>query len=354
MARKRRQTEVFSISFLDCITCGFGAMLLLFVLTIGRQTTAKESVVSDLRRIISQLDRDITVQQQQTGDVRNRLRIRFERIARETSTLDVSKRDVTDLQKELALLLMQQSSLQEELERLLGEKKNVPKQDEKPPIPIPNQRRRQYLTGFNFEGNNIVIMIEASGGMIANTIGEVIAKTGITDEERRKTHKWRRVVVSAQWIIANLTPEQGYQIMVFSTEARPLLPDRDFDWLDPQDQDTTAEVLAALDQITPKGGANHERAFASVKEMFPGVDTLMLLTDGLPTQGDSISVGTVTDDRDRERLFRAALRALPKDLVVNTILYPMSGDPAAAFLYWQLADRSKGALISPSPSWPDL
>jgi hypothetical protein len=354
MAVKRRSVEVFSISFLDCICCGFGAVLLLFVLTIGRQTNAQESIVSEIKRIISRLDRDITVEQQQTGDLRNRLRIRFERIAREASTLDVTKRDQTDLQKDLALLLLQQASLKDELERLLGEKKNIPKTDEKPPIPIPNVRRRQYLTGFNFEGNNIVIMIESSGGMIADTIDQVIARTGITDEERRKAVKWRRVVVSVQWIIANLTPDQGYQVMVFSNEAKPLLPERAVDWLDPQDRETTAEVIQALETITPKGGANHERAFGSVNQVFPGVDTIMLLTDGLPTQGDSITVGSVTDDRDRERLFRAALRVLPKEIVVNTILYPMSGDPAAAFLYWQLADRTKGALISPSPSWPDL
>lgn len=33
--KKRRDIEVFSLSFLDCICCGFGAIILLFVLTIG-------------------------------------------------------------------------------------------------------------------------------------------------------------------------------------------------------------------------------------------------------------------------------------------------------------------------------
>ncbi|MEO0510677.1 MAG: hypothetical protein AAF065_12555 [Verrucomicrobiota bacterium] len=32
---KRRPIEVFSLSFLDCLCCGFGAILLLFILTIG-------------------------------------------------------------------------------------------------------------------------------------------------------------------------------------------------------------------------------------------------------------------------------------------------------------------------------
>ena len=32
---KRRPIEVFSLSFLDCLCCGFGAILLLFILSIG-------------------------------------------------------------------------------------------------------------------------------------------------------------------------------------------------------------------------------------------------------------------------------------------------------------------------------
>jgi hypothetical protein len=84
------------------------------------------------------------------------------------------------------------------------------------------------------------------------------------------------------------------------------------------------------------------------------MDTIVLLADGLPTQSDSIPVGSSTDDLQRERLFRVATRSLPKDIPVNTILYPMSGDPAAPFLFWQLAQSSRGALISPAPGWPDL
>ena len=52
----------------------------------------------------------------------------------------VTKRDLTELQDELALMLQQRSSLKEELERLLGEKKDVPKEDARPPIPIPNRK----------------------------------------------------------------------------------------------------------------------------------------------------------------------------------------------------------------------
>jgi len=32
----------------------------------------------------------------------------------------------------------------------------------------------------------------------------------------------------------------------------------------------------------------------------------------------------------------------------------MSGDPAGPALFWELANATRGALISPAKSWPDL
>src|SRR5438045_9511929 len=42
--RRRREVEVFSLSFLDCICCGFGAIILLMVLTeVGKPAALEES-----------------------------------------------------------------------------------------------------------------------------------------------------------------------------------------------------------------------------------------------------------------------------------------------------------------------
>jgi hypothetical protein len=355
MARKRRTVEIFSLSFLDCICCGFGAMLLLFVLTIGKVTKTDESVISQIKLIISQLTAQIDQEQEATKAVSASITSTQRTIIEQTATLDVKKRDMTDLEHELALLLQDQASLKEELERLLAAKKTVPKEDEKAPIPIPNVQRRQYLTGFDFHGSNVVILVEASGGMLANTVDEALKlNSSLTDEEKRKTVKWRQVVRSVQWVIANLAPTQGYQVVLFNNETNALLPEREGEWFDPLDRETTAAVLRGLAKVTPRGGANLERAFTTVKGTFTQVDTLMLLVDGLPTLSESASAGSVTDDRDRERFFRAAFRQWPRTISVNVILYPMSGDPAAAFLFWQLASATKGALVSPSESWPDL
>ncbi|MNL80514.1 hypothetical protein D3C87_2073920 [compost metagenome] len=54
----------------------------------------------------------------------------------------------------------------------------------------------------------------------------------------------------------------------------------------------------------------------------------------------------------RRQHFETAIAKLPKGIPVNTILFPMEGDPEAAALFWQLALDTKGAFIAPSRDWP--
>jgi len=54
----------------------------------------------------------------------------------------------------------------------------------------------------------------------------------------------------------------------------------------------------------------------------------------------------------RRRHFLAAVAKLPAGIPVNTILFPMEGDPEAAAFFWQFAMVTKGAFIAPSRDWP--
>lgn len=61
---KRRPIEVFSLSFLDCLCCGFGAILLLFILSIGSGKAGVESEVDvptlqAMREQLAMLEADI-------------------------------------------------------------------------------------------------------------------------------------------------------------------------------------------------------------------------------------------------------------------------------------------------------
>ena len=62
MARLRRKSiEIFSLSFLDCICCGFGAVLLLFVLTSGQQADTTRSELGSLQAQVAQAETALRV-----------------------------------------------------------------------------------------------------------------------------------------------------------------------------------------------------------------------------------------------------------------------------------------------------
>ena len=65
MKRRKRETEVFSLSFLDCICCGFGAVLLLFVLTVGKKSDTLIDIKAKIEQVIGQMENDISLKDQE-------------------------------------------------------------------------------------------------------------------------------------------------------------------------------------------------------------------------------------------------------------------------------------------------
>jgi hypothetical protein len=59
MKKKRRDIQIFSLSFLDCICCGFGAVILLFVLSKFAEPLIIEEVKEDLQAKIIRLEEEL-------------------------------------------------------------------------------------------------------------------------------------------------------------------------------------------------------------------------------------------------------------------------------------------------------
>ena len=58
MRPRRRDIEVFSLSFLDCICCAFGAIILLFVLSKFGEPLVIEQTRTDLDAAIIRLEEE--------------------------------------------------------------------------------------------------------------------------------------------------------------------------------------------------------------------------------------------------------------------------------------------------------
>ena len=352
ISSRRRETEVFSLAFLDCICCGFGAVLLIFILTVSQQKSRDSESLEQVEERVRQLAASVTASQAEVAQLEQML-------AASQSALDQLKTqqtgdqvNLTNRQKEMLLLLQQTGALKDALDNLLGKKKALPTEDVQP-LPIPNEDRRQYLTGVKFEGTHVLFLVRVSGSMLGDTIDDAIGLLDQPEFKRRESPKWQRVVKSLEWMLANLGPEANFQILLFNDETTPLLPSKGDAWVARSDRQGLQDVLTKLHTIVPGGSANLERAFTHVRYMQTLPDSVILLTDGLPTTSDTSPNNGNTDDMTRIQYMRHAVRQLPPRIPVSTILFPLDGDPGTAALYWELAIDTHGALVSPSASWPD-
>ncbi len=354
LANKRRETEVFSLAFLDCICCGFGAVILVFILTVSQKKDVDKAVVDEARDKLNKAQSAVSMTQEE-----------LDRLARVLAAAQLELQDInakstqdqlklTDRKRELLLMLQQTGALKDAIHTLLGEKKALPTEEIAPPVPIPNVDRRQYLTGVKLNGEFVVFLVRMSGSMLDDTIDAAIARLDDSDEKKREAPKWKRVIQSLEWMLASLTPDTHFQILLFSEETTPIIATRGDEWFSTKDRKTMSEVITKLHALVPKGGANMERAFTAVRFLPRLPDSIVLMTDGLPTRSDSLPMEGDIEEQHRIRFFEIATKQLPPRIPVSTILFPtLSGDPAAPGLFWELANATRGALVSPAKSWPD-
>lgn len=352
VASKRRETEVFSLAFLDCICCGFGAVLLVFVLTVAQKMNVDKTDVEELRQRAKEIASDITLSQSEIDRLAKILASSQLELDDASAKNAQDQTKLSSRQRELMLMLQQTGTMKEALATLLGEKKNLPTEDHAP-IPIPNIDRRQYLTGVKLNGEFVVFVVRASGSMLDETIDAAASRLGDTDEKKREAPKWQRTVHALQWMIASLAPETRFQVLFFNDEVIPVLPNRGDEWFSTRDKKTINEIVKQIDTVVPKGGANLEKVFTAVRFLPRLPDSIVLFTDGLPTKSDSLPIEGEVGQDERIRFFKIATKQLPPRIPVSTILFPMSGDPAGPALYWELANATRGALVSPAKSWPD-
>ena len=160
MRRRQRNTDVFSLSFLDCICCGFGAIILLFILTMGVQNTEEDALRRILEKIVLQKQLKLADYQIKTDELNVLLdleKTKRRRLERQRNTLEALiaklKQNISDREKARELFITDIESLHEELAAMQTDieiEQNVIQ-----PTPI----------GVPVESNHIAFVIDTSGSM---------------------------------------------------------------------------------------------------------------------------------------------------------------------------------------------
>ena len=360
---KRRQVSPFSLSFLDIMFCGFGAVVLLVLILNADTVKARNETFADLSSEVIRLEQEVLIGQDDLVIARNSMEAAEQeqvitageseriietikvlelQIARMENTTQASREHINRLSSDLKTLDAQRQDAKATVAPQAGDKVRTFK----------GEGDRQYLTGLKVGGKRVLILIDVSASMLDETIINVVRRRHMDAASKRKAPKWRRTLAIADWLVSNLPATSRFQLYAFNTRARPVLSGSDGKWLLASSRKDIDGAVSALRQLVPADGTSLYQALAVAKKLSPRPDNILLVTDGLPTQGRTKPGSTTVSAAERLQHFETAVRSLSAGIPVNTILLPMEGDAWAAAAYWKLAIDTRGSFMTPARDWP--
>ena len=164
MKSQRRDLQVFSLSFLDCICCGFGAVILLFVLSKFGEPLIIEQTTTQLQGTIAHLDKTLQELRGEAEILNRELAARKEQLSEEKRKLARLQGDLSSVEGEYASAI-QDSEVQNiiegklalALQELTEEMKHLFKDRPRPVTPS--------IGGIPVDSEYIVFVIDTSGSM---------------------------------------------------------------------------------------------------------------------------------------------------------------------------------------------
>ncbi len=363
MARRKRNNTTFNLSFLDIMSCGFGAVILFFVIINRTAEVHTEDMTADLSGEVIMLETEVELEKLNMVKLQNHLAEVEEEIVqaagRSSRLLDEyeqTEEELSEQNKDTAAKRDHLNQLITDLQKMESELEKLQQLEEeggKGQRFFAGAGDRQYLTGLRVGGEHVLILVDASASMLDDTIVNVIRRRNLPDEQKIRSEKWQRTVRIVDWLTTQIPPESKFQVYTYNLAASPVMKGTESEWLDPQDGVMLDRAVEALRNVVPENGTRLHSLAEVIYSMNPPPDNIYLIADGLPTQGREPDTrpGTVSSAR-RERYFAQAIAEIPLGIPINTILLPMEGDPMAASKYWQLAVVTGGSYMSPSGDWP--
>ncbi len=165
MRTRRRQTEVFSLSFLDVISCGFGAIILLLVISKISEPRVIEQSNVDLSGLVVQLEEEL-------HDIRGETQILNRHLVTKQEQLSDHKEKLAQLQGALTNIEGQYhlASKASEAQSLIEDELQSAKQelsDEMRKLLTDYQRPKEdaVIGGIPVDSEYIIFIIDTSGSM---------------------------------------------------------------------------------------------------------------------------------------------------------------------------------------------
>ncbi|MBO6948494.1 MAG: hypothetical protein JJ855_11010 [Rhodospirillales bacterium] len=352
--RRHRKTEGFNLAFLDIMSCGLGAIILVFMLVkhnVDNSVLETELLTADLERLLAQQE-----ELRSKIETTENQKVAIEKqIASVSSDIDKVRSTLEELKRQAAQEQSKKSELEEQIK-----KTEIPKTPDV--VEIPKEGEQEYLIGLRVEGPKIGILVDSSSSMTDQRLIDVIRRKNGSDAHKKAGPKWQRTRDIVKWLLARVPSNSLVAVVAFNRVASPLGAGS---WVSGSDTRGIDTIVTQLDQVVPNGATNLQAGLEEMKKI--GASNVYLVTDGLPTLGDSSykslnpfaacsalwgASSTISGECRLKLFWHTVTNAKLGGSIVNTILLPIEGDPDAADQFWRWTSATKGLLISPAAGWP--
>jgi hypothetical protein len=345
--------------------CGFGAVVLLVLILNADTVQARNEVFADLRSEVVRMENEVIVGRENMVVARNSLEATEQDLVLTQGNAERIQQSILQIEAGLTNLRHKTAASKQHIKQLKSDVRGLDmkarqlsaQQQDKSKQgskvhQFSGEGRRQYLTGLKLGGKRILILLDASASMLDETIVNIIRLRNMSNQHKRAAEKWQRAQGTAEWLISNLPESSKFQLYLFNTESRAALASSHGNWLSASQAADVSGTVKGLRQTVPEGGTSLYHALETAKLLKPKPDNILLITDGLPTQGRSKPSKATVSSEKRLKHFSQAVKVIPPGIPVNTILLPMEGDAYAAAAYWQLAVDTNGSFLTPARDWP--
>jgi len=328
MKRKPREIQVFNLSFLDVVSCGFGAIILLLVISKIAEPLVMERITADLTGQVYDLERQIHELRGETNILNRELKTRQNQFSDETEKIARLQGDLSTLHGEFKAArteLDAQTTIARQLETarqlLTDEMKRLQNQAAFRAPPADG-----VIGGVPVDSEYIIFIIDTSGSM--------------------QRYAWPMVRQKMAEILEIYPSVQGIQVLndmgdyMFSQYAGRWIPDSPA---------RRRSILKRLASWAPFSNSSPVEGVTSAIRRFYSPDR----TISLYVLGDDFSRGSIQEVLDEVAQYNRTLSGGQRRVRIHAVGFPvLFTQPAAgmnvarfAALMRRLAEENNGSFV---------
>jgi hypothetical protein len=196
----RRPISTLSLSLLDCLCCGFGSVILIFMIISNRVTNASQEALAELESQALRLSVQTEALGQEVASEEAQLDELSAAFRAKSARLRAQRAQVARLEQLVAEKQGFVSASKRSVQQALAAKAAQP--SAAPPETRGPRGQRELVTGLRMDGKRTLILLDASGSMLDRHIANIVLLRNMPPERQRRAAKWQQAVSTVDWLLA--------------------------------------------------------------------------------------------------------------------------------------------------------